>query len=206
MGDVFDRVLYRHYRLRKDLRIDPSGKRRHYQDLAAFNSDCKSRGYGQPCVLTNLRRLADGSALATVTAGTRGVYRLHFGGFSTLIEHLGGRVSDPRGFLAVGQFASQVSEKQLYYRMWSDPTRRDYSPASAAGLEPDLVVFDELLQRGMPVRGALPLPAELERRGITITKAWKTGGWGSNRGWMYTFWPTGWPVPEKPKKRRKGGR
>ncbi len=71
-----------------------------YKNLAAFNSECSSRGYrGNSCELTNLRCTKDGGGLATVKSEAgllkprpAGTWLLHFASCSVMKGHLRKRV------------------------------------------------------------------------------------------------------------------
>jgi len=86
------------------------GKTRRYRNLAVFNSECSKRSIGgNICTLTNIRRLKDGSGLATVKSETgpirgkkSGTWLLHFASHDIMKRHLKGRVDTVRSGMLDG--------------------------------------------------------------------------------------------------------
>lgn len=86
------------------------GRIKRYRNLAAFNSECSSRGYrGNLCELTNLRCTKNGGGLATVksTPGLirprpAGTWLLHFASCSIMKNHLRKRVIAKRPAMLQG--------------------------------------------------------------------------------------------------------
>ncbi len=78
------------------------GKIKRYKNLASFNKECPSRGYGgNLCTVTNIRCTKRGEGLATVRTDPSfstkrppvGMWLLHFASCQVMGEHLEGRVS-----------------------------------------------------------------------------------------------------------------
>ncbi len=76
------------------------GKIKRYKNLAAFNKECPSRGYGgNLCTVVNDRCTKRGEGLATVrttsmmdrTSIPTGTWLLHFASCSVMKRHLQGR-------------------------------------------------------------------------------------------------------------------
>lgn len=96
-------MSYRHLPVRKKT---SKGTKR-YKNLAAFNAECPKRSIrGNICELTNIRKLRDGSGLATVksTPGAvkgkpAGTWVLHFADHSIMKGHLKNRVIETGGSL-----------------------------------------------------------------------------------------------------------
>lgn len=104
---------YRHIPVTKRL---TNGKVRRYKNLAAFNSECSTRGIPgvthNMCELRNIRRLKDGGGLAKVRSTypgpeTRyarngkpsGTWLLHFADYGIMTRHLQKRMMVPSGHL-----------------------------------------------------------------------------------------------------------
>ena len=102
-------MAYRQLKIQKKVK----GKVRRYKNLRAFNTECPKRGMkGNVCILDNVRRLKDGSGMATVlsrplvdperfktSSKPRGTWLLHFASFEVMKRHLRGRV-DPEARLS----------------------------------------------------------------------------------------------------------
>lgn len=96
-------MTYRHLPVRKKT---AKGTKR-YKNLAAFNQECTKRSIkGNICELTNIRRLRDGSGLATVKstpgavkAKPGGTWILHFADHGVMKSHLKNRVIETGGSL-----------------------------------------------------------------------------------------------------------
>lgn len=100
--------MYRHIQATKRL---ANGKVKRYKNLAAFNKECPSRGFGgNICTVTNLRCTKDGGGLATVKSSTLqlhtvrgqrppGTWLLHFASCSVLKAHLRPRAGASRSGL-----------------------------------------------------------------------------------------------------------
>lgn len=96
-------MSYRQLKIQKRVK----GKLKRYKNLASFNKECakstRARIHGESmlCHLDNVRKLKDGSGMATVTvtpmttAGSRkrGTWLLHFASHEVMKRHLKGRVS-----------------------------------------------------------------------------------------------------------------
>ncbi len=88
------------------------GKIRRYKNFGAFIRECPKRvGWTNVCHLTNIRRLKDGSGLATVKVepmgtpgrkGSTGTWLLHFADYSVLKGQLKGRVDPARAGMLDG--------------------------------------------------------------------------------------------------------
>lgn len=92
------------YRRVDATKIGTDGRRRSYANLKAFDRDCgkRARRADIGCTLTNLRRLRDGSGLATVKIHghrpvTPGTWRLHLDSFEGLRAYLEMRAADATG-------------------------------------------------------------------------------------------------------------
>jgi hypothetical protein len=92
------------YRHRGIVKFLPGKKGRRYRNLRQFYEECPARGVGgNLCEVTNLRKLKDGSGLATVKtrpgvirSRAGGTWRLHFASYSILKQHLKKRVTESR--------------------------------------------------------------------------------------------------------------
>jgi hypothetical protein len=99
-------MSYRHISAQKR----SGGKVRRYRNLAVFNKECGKRSLGgNICTLTNIRRLKDGSGLATVKSDTgvirgrkSGTWLLHFASHNVMKQHLKGRVDPARSGMLDG--------------------------------------------------------------------------------------------------------
>jgi len=97
-------MSYRKLKIQKRVR----GKLRRYTNLATFNSECSTRGRvhseSMICHLDNIRKLRDGSGMATVRVtpltnqGRRksGTWLLHFASHDVMKRHLKKRVAQAR--------------------------------------------------------------------------------------------------------------
>lgn len=99
------------YRQRK-IQKKVNGRIKRYRNLRSFNEECPKRGMkGNICVLSNVRKLKDGSGMATVlsrplvdpakfktSSKARGTWLLHFASYDVMKRHLKGRV-DPESRL-----------------------------------------------------------------------------------------------------------
>jgi hypothetical protein len=96
-------MSYRHLPVRKKT---AKGTKR-FRNLRVFNQECPKRSIrGNICELTNIRKLRDGSGLATVksTPGVvggkpAGTWVLHFASHSVMKGHLKNRVIETGGSL-----------------------------------------------------------------------------------------------------------
>ena len=99
-------MSYRHLKVQKKV----GGKLRRYTNLATFNKECGSRSYkGNICTLTNIRKLKDGSGLATVKSESgpikgrqSGTWLLHFASHDVMKRHLKKRVATARAGMLDG--------------------------------------------------------------------------------------------------------
>lgn len=99
---------YRHLPAQKKLM--KTGKIRRYKNLGAFNRECSKQGSASAtammCDLVNMRKLANGEALATVAVhppsfygggkARTGTWLLHFADHAVMKQHLAKRVYDMR--------------------------------------------------------------------------------------------------------------
>jgi hypothetical protein len=106
-------MAYRQRKIQKKV----GGKIKRYKNLATFLKECPKRSiYGNICELTNIRKLADGSGLATVKSTTgisdptryrrgarpAGTWLLHFASHDILKQKLKGRVDPVRSGMLDG--------------------------------------------------------------------------------------------------------
>jgi hypothetical protein len=96
-------MSYRQLKVQKRVK----GKLRRYKNLATFNKECAKSTRARihsgsvMCQLENVRKLRDGSGMATVRTvplasgndGKRGTWLLHFASHDVMKRHLKGRVS-----------------------------------------------------------------------------------------------------------------